>query len=102
MLIVMHRWKLFNQAELLVVPRGSGGYAELQALLHHPENERFARYVQINPLLRCFVTFRQRVFARWAEYEHDIPCEVRHFMHSTHAYTPPIKFSNGRRGRLLW
>jgi nicotinic acid mononucleotide adenylyltransferase len=89
--------ELFNQAELLVVPRGSGGYAELQALLHRPENERFARYVQIQSFAQVFRDISAtRVREGGLKYEHDTPCEVRHFMHYTHAYTPPIKLSNER------
>jgi len=88
---------LFNLAELLVVPRGSGGYAELQELLKRPENERFARYVQIQPFAQMYRDVSAtRVREGGLKYEHDVPREVRHFMHSTHAYSPPTRLADGR------
>jgi nicotinic acid mononucleotide adenylyltransferase len=88
---------LFNLAELLVVPRGSGGYAEIQELLKRPENKRFARYVQIHPFAQLYRDVSAtRVREGGLKYEHDVPREVRHFMHDSHAYAPPTRLADGR------
>jgi len=87
---------LFSLAEILVVPRGDAGEHELQDLLQRPENQRFARYVEIesfNPLYRevSATRIRQGGF----EVGNDTTQEVRRFMHYTRAYAPPVKRCDG-------
>jgi nicotinic acid mononucleotide adenylyltransferase len=88
---------LFQQAQLLVVPRGGSGADALTELLQRPENRRFARYVHAQPF---DATYRDisatQVRQGGALHDHDIPGPVRRFMRETRAYAPPIKRADGR------
>ncbi len=84
--------KLFSMAELLVAPRGNGGEHEIEALIHQPQNERFARYVHtipFNPAYRDVSSTHVRQGG--SAYAHDVPREVREFMRDTRAYAPPLR-----------
>jgi nicotinic acid mononucleotide adenylyltransferase len=88
--------ELFAQAELLVAPRGDEGARELEELLAHPENQRFARYVHALPLSS---SYRNMSSTRVREKDplalHEVPQEVRQFMRETRAYDPPLRHSDG-------
>lgn len=87
---------LFNLAELLVAPRGDDGEKELQALLHHPENERFAHYVHPLPFDTQYRHMSSTLIRQGnAASLHDVPPEVQQFIHATHAYEPPLHQSDG-------
>ncbi|GAC1648372.1 MAG: hypothetical protein NVS4B12_16700 [Ktedonobacteraceae bacterium] len=86
---------LFNLAELLVAPRGNDGEKELHALIHRPENERFAQYV--HPLT-FGMQYRNMSSTRIRQGDaalHDVPSEVQQFMRETHAYELPFQQSDG-------
>jgi nicotinic acid mononucleotide adenylyltransferase len=88
--------ELFQLAELLVAPRGEGGRDELMALLHHPENERFAQYIHLLPLADSYRNISSTHIRQEEDgMGHDIPQEVRQFMRETRAYAPPLHFSDG-------
>ncbi len=88
--------ELFKRAELLVAPRGDAGEEELYKLLHQPQNERFARFIRPLPFgenYRNVSSTAARVGVNGAASE--VPQEVRRFMRETHAYSPPMKKSDG-------
>ncbi len=81
---------LFNLAELLVAPRGDDGEQELYALLHRPENERFAHYVHPLPFDARYRHLSSTLIRQGnAASLHDVPAEVQQFMRETHAYEAP-------------
>ncbi len=87
---------LFSLAELLVAPRGNDGEKELDALLHRPENERFAQYVHslsFDPQYRQMSStlIRQGNVASL----HDVPSEVQQFIRETHVYDSPLHQPDG-------
>jgi nicotinic acid mononucleotide adenylyltransferase len=87
---------LFQLAQLLVVPRGGDGDEALAALLHRPENERFACYVQLqpfDPMYRDISATQVRQGGR--VHEQAIPSQVQRFIHDTQAYTPLSKRPDG-------
>ncbi len=87
---------LFNLAELLVAPRGNDGEKELQALLHSPENERFAQYVHLLPFDAQYRHMSSTLIRQGnAASLHDVPAEVQQFMRETHAYEPPLRQPDG-------
>ncbi len=88
---------LFQLAELLVVPRGADGEAALAELLHRPENERFARYVQLQPFDPKYrdISATQVRQGDLIHEQEDVPRQVQRFIHDTQAYTPPIKRPDG-------
>lgn len=87
---------LFSLAELLVAPRGNGGEHEIAALIHQPENERFARYVHILPFDPAYRDVSSTLVRQnGLIYAHDVPQEVREFMRETHVYTPPLQRPDG-------
>ncbi|HTI15508.1 MAG TPA: hypothetical protein VL461_13245 [Dictyobacter sp.] len=88
--------ELFSQAELLVVPRGNDGVAELAQLLALPQNQRFAQYIHGIPFRTDYryvssTQVRQGGNASDAE----VPQEVRRFMRMTRAYAPPMQRHDG-------
>jgi nicotinic acid mononucleotide adenylyltransferase len=87
---------LFQQAHLLVVPRGGSGEDALAALLQRPENVRFAQYVHSQPF---DATYRDisatQVRQGGPLHAHDVPLQVRRFMRETRAYAPPIRRADG-------
>jgi nicotinic acid mononucleotide adenylyltransferase len=73
---------LFRQAELLVAPRGKAHEQEFDELLNRSENRRFARFIRalpFDPLYKDISSTRFRQNSR--AYAHDVPQEVRRFMH---------------------
>lgn len=87
---------LFALAQLLVAPRGNDGEAELHALIHQPQNERFARFIQALPLDRQYRTMSSTHIRQGVQgSEHDVPQEVRAFMRRTRAYAPPLRHVDG-------
>lgn len=87
---------LFQEAQMLVAPRGDDDDAALRRLLEQSENKRFARYVQaipFNPLYRNIssTSIREGNHA----YDSAIPHEVRLFMRETRAYSLPIHKKDG-------
>jgi nicotinic acid mononucleotide adenylyltransferase len=87
---------LFQQAELLVAPRGNAGEKELEDLIQQPQNKQFARYIHPLPLSSTYrdissTSVRQRA----SGYGHEVPQEVRYFMRTTRAYEPPLKRADG-------
>ncbi|HEX4203404.1 MAG TPA: hypothetical protein VHZ51_04245 [Ktedonobacteraceae bacterium] len=88
--------ELFQQAELLVAPRGDDGAEELQKLVQQPQNAPFARYIHALPLdtsYRAVSSTRVRAGEPSALcYE---PWEVRQFIRTTHAYAPPVQRPDG-------
>jgi nicotinic acid mononucleotide adenylyltransferase len=87
---------LFQEAQMLVAPRGSGDEAALRRLLEQPENRRFARYVHaipFNPIYRDISSTSIR--AGNHAYDSAIPHEVRTFMRKTRAYAPPLQKKDG-------
>lgn len=88
--------ELFAQAELLVAPRGDEGVRELEDMLAHPENQRFARYVHALPLSS---SYRNMSSTRVREKDplalHEVPQEVRQFMRETRAYDAPLHLRDG-------
>lgn len=87
---------LFKLADLLVAPRGNGGEHEIEELLHQPQNERFARHVQIIPFDTRYrgVSSTEIRQGRGAT-THIIPHEVQQFMRETHPYSPPFQREDG-------
>jgi nicotinic acid mononucleotide adenylyltransferase len=87
---------LFNLAELLVTPRGNAGPDDLAALLHQPQNERFARYIHLFPFDASYSDVSStRIRQEASSDSHDIPQEVRQFMRETRAYAPPLRRRDG-------
>ena len=87
---------LFNLAELLVAPRGDDGEKELQALLHRPENERFAQYVHPLPFDAKYRHLSSTLIRQGnAAFLHDVSAEVQQFMRETHAYEVPLHKPDG-------
>jgi nicotinic acid mononucleotide adenylyltransferase len=87
---------LFSQAEILVVPRGRGGEQELMDLIYQPENERFARYIHVQPFNTQYRDISSTLVRQGgSHYELDIPQEVREFMRQTRAYAEPLKLAGG-------
>ena len=87
---------LFQQAQLLVAPRGASGSDALTELLQRPENVRFARYVHAQPfdaIYRDISATQIRQNGRL--HDHDIPWQVRRFMNETRAYAPLFKRPDG-------
>jgi nicotinic acid mononucleotide adenylyltransferase len=87
---------LFSLAELLVAPRGGAGREALTELLDKPENKPFAPYIHPLPFSSTYrdvssTHIRQNPSA----YMHDIPQEVRHFIYTTRAYSPPLRLADG-------
>ncbi len=87
---------LFNIAELLVAPRGNDGEQELDALLHRPENERFARFVHS---LAFDARYRNisstKIRQGDATALQAVPPEVQRFIRETHAYESPLHQPDG-------
>ena len=89
---------LFNIAELLVAPRGNDGEQELDFLLHHPENERFARFVHPLPFDAQYRNISSTQIRQGdAVALQAVPPEVQQFIRETHAYQPPIHKSDGTK-----
>ncbi len=87
---------LFNIAELLVAPRGKDGEKELNELLHRPENERFAHFVHPLTLdMQYRDVSSTQIRQGNAASPHEVPQEVRQFIHETHAYQPPLHKPDG-------
>ena len=87
---------LFDLAELLVAPRGDDGEQELQALVHRPENERFAQYVHPLPFDAQYRHMSSTLIRQGnAASLHDVPAEVQQFIRETHAYEPPLHQRDG-------
>jgi nicotinic acid mononucleotide adenylyltransferase len=88
--------ELFQLAEFLVAPRGNDGEKELSALLHQPQNARFASYVHPLPFNTIYRNVSSTVVRRQAaDVATDIPREVRQFMRETRAYAPPLQRRDG-------
>lgn len=88
--------ELFSLVELLVAPRGNDGAKELSALLHQPQNERFARYIHPLPFNTIYRNVSSsHVRQQSAGVDENVPREVRHFMRETRAYAPPLRRSDG-------
>jgi nicotinic acid mononucleotide adenylyltransferase len=88
---------LFRLAELLVAPRGSDGEKELEDLVQQPQNKQFARYIHPLPLSSTYRDISSTSVRQKARgYGHEVPQEVRHFMRTTRAYDPPLKYADGR------
>ena len=88
--------RLFSLAQLLVAPRGKDGLDALQSLLAQPENQPFARYIHALPLGKGYRDISSsRIRQHGDAYDHDMPREVRRFMHETRAYAPPLRLANG-------
>jgi len=83
--------RLFSQAELLVAPRGNQDEDDLNALLHQPQNERFACYVHPLPFEPAYRQISStHVRQGIGDVAHAVPQEVRQFMRETRAYAPPL------------
>lgn len=88
--------KLFALAQLLVAPRGKDGGDALQSLLAQAENQPFARSIHTLPLGKGYRDISSsRIRQSGDEYDHDMPWEVRRFMHETRAYAPPLRLADG-------
>src|SRR5260370_2498263 len=88
--------ELFALAELLVVPRGAAGTAELTGLLDLPENRQFASHIHTLPLNTAYRDISStRVREDPADHEQEQPPEVRRFIRQTHAYAPPVQLPDG-------
>ncbi len=88
--------KLFSLAQLLVAPRGKDGIDALKSLLAQSENQPFARYIHALPLEKGYRDISSsRIRQHGDEYDHDMPREVRRFMHETRAYASPLHLANG-------
>ncbi len=88
--------ELFALAELLVAPRAGAGSSELSALLDHPENAPFARYVHLLPLdTRYRDISSSHIRQSIAAHQEDMPPEARHFARDTHAYEPSVQLPDG-------
>ena len=88
--------ELFHLAEFLVAPRGNDGEKELSALLHQPQNARFASYVYPLPFNAIYRNVSSTAVRRKpAGVATDVPREVRQFMRETRAYAPPLRQSDG-------
>ncbi|GHO91850.1 hypothetical protein KSF_018980 [Reticulibacter mediterranei] len=87
---------LFQQAELLVAPRGNDGEQELEELIQQPQNRQFARYIHPLPLNRAYRDISSsQVRQRANRYQHEVPQEVQRFMRITRAYEPPLRQADG-------
>jgi nicotinic acid mononucleotide adenylyltransferase len=91
---------LFKRATLLVAPRGNAGEQDLADLLRQPENQRFARFISMlpfDPAYRLVSSTNVRLEVSHATNRtlHNVPQEVRQFIHETHAYKPPVRRSDG-------
>jgi nicotinic acid mononucleotide adenylyltransferase len=83
--------ELFQLADLLVAPRGNDGEDELRALLHEPQNERFARHIHLLPFNNKYRYVSSTHIRQEEKVEaHDVPEEVRRFMRETRAYASPL------------
>jgi nicotinic acid mononucleotide adenylyltransferase len=88
--------ELFHLAEFLVAPRGNDGEKELSALLHQPQNARFASYVHPLPFNAVYRNVSSTAIRRRAaNVAMDVPREVRQFMRETRAYAPPLQRCDG-------
>lgn len=88
--------RLFALAQLLVVPRGQAGDADLHALLERPENRPFASSVHLLPFGHEYSAVSStRIRQDASAPRTDIPREARAFMRRTRAYAPPIRLQNG-------
>lgn len=88
--------QLFSMAELLVAPRGNDGEQELNALIHKPENEQFARYIHSLPFDQHYRNISStEIREGGASVQKDVPREVQEFIRKTHAYAKPIRLSDG-------
>ncbi len=88
--------ELFHLAEFLVAPRGNDGEKELSALLHQPQNARFADYVHPLPFNAIYRNVSSTTVRRQAsDIATDVPREVRQFMRETRAYAPPLQQRDG-------
>jgi nicotinamide-nucleotide adenylyltransferase len=88
--------ELFALAELLVVPRGAAGTAELTGLLDRPENRQFASHIHMLPLNTAYRDISStRIREDLADHEQEVPPEVRRFIRQTHAYAPPVQLPDG-------
>ncbi len=84
--------ELFGLAELLVAPRGADGEEQLQALIHQPQNEGFARFIHALPLSAQYRYLSSTDVRSGGKQERvDTPREVRQFMRETRAYAPPLQ-----------
>lgn len=92
---------LFQQAQLLVVPRGGSGADALSELLQRPENVRFARYVRSQPFDPTYRDISATQVRQGGQlHEHDIPWQVRRFIRETRAYAPPVRRPDGTEADL--
>ncbi len=88
--------ELFKRAELLVAPRGDAGEKELSELLHLPQNERFAHFIHPLPFNGAYRNVSSTSARQGANgTASEVPQEARQFMRETHAYTSPLKKSDG-------
>ncbi len=87
---------LFKLAELLVAPRGNDGENELNALLHRPENERFAHFVHPLTFDAQYRSISSTLIRQGNTASlHDVPREVQQFIRDTHAYEAPLHKPDG-------
>ncbi|GCE13751.1 hypothetical protein [Tengunoibacter tsumagoiensis] len=87
---------LFQQAELLVAPRGSASHNDLTALLQQTENQPYARYIHALPFGPQYREVSS-THVRKDEYLYgdNTLQEVRAFMRHTRAYKPPLLLPDG-------
>ena len=89
---------LFQEAQMLVAPRGDDDEVALQHLLEKPENRRFAFYVHAIPFNLIYRDISSTsIRAGNSAYDSAIPHEVRLFMRKTRAYAPPVYKKDGTR-----
>ena len=87
---------LFSMSELLVAPRGKDGEQELNALIHKPDNEQFARYIHPLPFNSHYRNISSTEVREGVAMAHqDVPREVREFIQKTRAYAKPIRMPDG-------
>jgi nicotinic acid mononucleotide adenylyltransferase len=87
---------LFQEAQMLVAPRGDGDEADLRDLLAKSENRRFARHIQAIPFDPRYRNISSTAIRQGASMDnYAIPREVRLFMQKTRAYSPPVHKENG-------
>ncbi|HCI80232.1 MAG TPA: hypothetical protein DHW02_11150, partial [Ktedonobacter sp.] len=87
---------LFSMSELLVASRGKDGEQELNALIHKPENEQFARYIHPLPFDMHYRNISStKVREGVATTREDVPREVQEFIRKTRAYAKPIRMPDG-------
>ena len=88
--------ELFKLAGLLVAPRGRTGAGDLADLLGQTQNQPFAAYIHALPFDAVYRDISSTRIRQQADtYSQDIPDEVRHFMHETHAYELPAHVADG-------